>query len=79
MSEIKLKPCPLCGTEVYTHIMSAANDKMKGYIKCNSSKCTLKMEFEIKAERILLNFEDVINGLRNVSDKWNRRVDNEAD
>lgn len=74
MSEIKLLPCPLCETEAYTHIRSVVDDVMKGYIQCNNADCALKMEFEIKAERVLLSFEDVINGLHNVSDKWNRRA-----
>lgn len=31
------------------------------------------MSFAIKPSSILLNFDDVINGLHDVADKWNRR------
>lgn len=79
MSEIELKPCPFCGEKTYTRITLAANNKMEGYISCNNSNCAIKMNFTIKAENILLSFEDVINGLHNVADKWNRRADNETD
>lgn len=74
MSKIKLLPCPCCGTEPFTYITSVMNEKMEGYISCNNPKCALKMEFKIKAKSVFLNFDDVINGLHNVSDKWNRRT-----
>lgn len=77
MSEIKLKPCPFCGGKPYTRVTLAANDEMNGYISCNNSKCATKMNFTIKGGNILLSFEDVINGLYNAADKWNRRTDNE--
>lgn len=77
MSEIKLKPCPCCGTETYTHFTALKNDELSGFVSCNSPECALKMNFVIKPSHVLLSFDDVINGVHNVADKWNRRTENE--
>ena len=74
MNKINLKPCPCCGTEAYTRITSVIDDTLKGYISCNNSQCLLRMNFEIKASDYLLSFDDVINGINDVIDKWNRRT-----
>lgn len=73
MSEIKLKPCSCCGTEPYTHFTVLKNDELHGFVSCNNPKCALKMSFAIKPSSILLNFNDVINGLHDIADRWNRR------
>lgn len=73
MMEIKLKQCPCCGTEAYMHFTDLRNDELYGFISCNNSECALKMNFTIKPSHILLNFDDVINGIHDVVDKWNRR------
>ena len=73
MSEIKLKSCPCCGTESYTCFTALKDDKLHGFVSCDNPKCALKMSFAIKPSSILLNFDDVINGLHDVADKWNRR------
>lgn len=74
MSEIKLKPCPCCGTEPFTHFTELKNDELHGFVSCNNPGCALKMNFTIKTSHILLNFDDVINGLRDIANKWNRRA-----
>ena len=74
MMEIKLKQCPCCGTEAYTHFTDLRNDELYGFISCNNSECALKMNFSIKPSHILLNFDDVINGIYDVVDKWNKRT-----
>lgn len=79
MSEIKLKPCPFCGTEPYTAIVGVNDEKMKIFIRCNNPNCGTKMEFTIKAERIFLRFDDVISGINKAVETWNRRAENEAD
>ena len=75
MIKIKLKPCPCCGTETYTHFTELKHDELHGFISCNNSKCALKMNFVIKPSRILLDFNDVINGMHDIADRWNRRED----
>ena len=71
---IKLKPCPCCGTEPYTHFTALKDDYLHGFVSCNNQKCALKMNFIIKPSRILLNFDDVIKGLHDVAEAWNRRA-----
>lgn len=78
MSEIKLKPCPFCGTMPYTSIVKSSDEKMKIYIQCDSSECGAKMDFTIEAENGFLDFDDVINGISKAAEAWNRRVDNES-
>ena len=73
MSEIELKPCPCCGTKPYTHFTELKNDELSGFVSCNNPRCALKMIFAIKPKHIFLNFDDVIKGLQDVADKWNRR------
>lgn len=77
MGEIKLKPCPFCGSDPYTAIVGSNDEKMKIYIQCNASDCGTKMEFTIKAERVCLNFNDVISGINKAVEAWNRRAENE--
>lgn len=79
MNEIRLKPCPFCGTEPYTSIVGSNEEKMKIYIQCNNSDCGTKIDFTIKAERVFLRFEDVINGINKAIETWNRREGNETD
>ena len=79
MNEIRLKPCPFCGTEPYTSIVGSDDEKMKIYIQCNNPDCGTKMDFTIKAERVILRFEDVINGINKAIETWNRREGNETD
>lgn len=74
MSEIKLRPCPCCDTEPYTHFTELKHNELHGFISCNNSNCALKMNFVIKPSRTLLNFDDVINGMHDIADRWNRRV-----
>ncbi len=73
MSDIELKGCPCCGTQPFTHIESAKDDIMYGYISCNNPKCGLKMTFTIYAEHNLLNFDGIINGLHDAAERWNKR------
>ena len=79
MKRIELKPCPCCGTEPYTHLLCIRDDELKGYVSCNNPKCRLKMEFTIKPTHILLDFNDVINGLYDVADNWNKREGEQSD
>lgn len=74
MREIKLKPCPCCGTEAYTHFKVLKGDELHGYISCNNSTCGLEMRFKIKPSHILLDFNDVIDGINNAAEAWNRRA-----
>ena len=73
-SEIKLKPCPCCGTESYTHFTDLKGETLRGYISCNNSTCGLEMRFEMAPQNVLLNFDDVIKGMNDAAEAWNRRV-----
>lgn len=79
MSEIKLKPCPFCGTMPYTSINESDGKKIKGYIQCNNPNCGVLMNFEIDTKGGFLKFDDVIDGLNEMEETWNRRADNETD
>lgn len=74
MREIKLKPCPCCGTEAYTRFTVLKDDELHGYISCNNPTCGLEMRFKIKPSHILLDFNDVIDGINNAAEAWNRRA-----
>lgn len=74
MGEIKLKPCPFCKTEAYTRITALKNEELQGFISCNNPKCLAQMRFSFKAEKGLLNFEDVIIGIYEAIEKWNKRA-----
>lgn len=74
MNDIELKPCPLCGTRSYSRISQICGEVVKGYIGCNNSECGLKMDFEIKPKSVLLNLDDVISGINDAVDRWNRRA-----
>ena len=77
MREMKLKPGPCCETEPYTAIVGSDDEKMKIDIQCNDPDCGTKMEFTIKAERVYLDFDDVMDGISKAVEVWNRRADNE--
>ena len=79
MSEIKLKPCPFCGTLPYTSVNGSNGKKIKGYIQCNNPNCGALMEFEIKTESGFLRINEVIDGFNKAEEAWNRRADNETD
>lgn len=74
MSDIELKQCPCCGERAYSRIYPISREVVKGSICCNNSKCGLKMDFEIKPKSVLLNFDDVINGIHDAVERWNRRT-----
>ena len=73
-SRIELKPCPYCGTLPYTWVEMLGDEKMKAYIQCNNADCRATVAKVIKAKRGLLNFEEVIGGLEEAADTWNRRI-----
>lgn len=75
MSEIKLKPCPFCGTKAYTRISGIKGEELQGYISCNNPKCAVGMNFSISPTHVLLNFEDVISGFHEAAERWNERVE----
>lgn len=77
MIDIELKTCPFCGERAYSRIYPCSGEVIKGYIGCNNSDCGLKMEFEIKPQSVILNCDDVIKGIFEAAEKWNRRVDDE--
>lgn len=74
MSDFELKPCPCCGAKAWSRIKTVSGEKMIGFISCNNSSCGLKIPFEIKAKSVLLNFDDVISGINDAVDRWNRRA-----
>lgn len=72
MSEIELKSCPCCGANADSQVLlDDVDNEINGYIGC--SKCGLKIDFTIKPENVVFNFNDIINGINEVVDRWNRR------
>ena len=74
MSEIKLKPCPFCGTEPYTSVNESNGKEIKGYIQCDNPHCGTLMEFVIRTESGFLRINEVINGFNEAEGAWNRRA-----
>ena len=74
MNEIKLKSCPFCGTEPYTSIDKLSADKIEASIQCNNPDCAALIKFKIKIKNGLLNFNEIIEGLKNAAEAWNRRI-----
>ena len=73
-SEIKLKPCPFCGTEPYTSVNESNGKEIKGYIQCDNPHCGALMEFVIRTESGFLRINEVINGFNEAEGAWNRRA-----
>ena len=72
--QIKLKPCPLCGTLPYTWAERLDDERMKACIRCNNSDCKATVVRVIETKRGLLNFEEIIGGIEEAANTWNRRV-----
>lgn len=72
--QIKLKPCPLCGTLPYTWAERLDDERMKACIQCNNSDCKATVVRVIETKRGLLNFEEIIGGIKEAANTWNRRV-----
>lgn len=76
MGEIKLKPCPICGTDVYSefkHIGRNCTAEIYDLqIKCNNSNCGLEKHhrIELKDEA----FDVVLKELEFAVDDWNKRA-----
>lgn len=72
MSKIELKPCPCCGAEAESQaLFDGIDNEINGHIEC--SKCGLKIEFTIKPKNVVFNFNDVIDGINDAINRWNRR------
>ena len=74
ISWIKLKPCPLCGTLPYTWAERLDDERMKTYIRCNNGDCKATVVRTIETKRGLLNFEEIIGGIKEAANTWNKRV-----
>lgn len=66
MSEIKLKPCPFCGSEA--EVGYAINDYNRWGVQCKSCGCVVEVGFG--------EYDDT---LEEAAKAWNRRADNETD
>lgn len=80
MGEIRLKPCPICGTDVYTqfeHIGRNCTTEIYDLkIKCNNTVCGLE-----KHHKIMLDdesFDNLLKEIKQVVDDWNRRAGEEG-
>lgn len=61
----------MCGTIPYTRIF----DDGRLTIRCNNSKCNLRMDMQIKDDcKYFISFDEVIEAINNAVDKWNTRT-----
>lgn len=67
MSEIKLKPCPICGKSDIK-IETWASGRRMYMVKCNNPDCPVPY-----------NGYPTGTNLDEVKNEWNRRADNETD
>lgn len=81
MSEIKLKPCPMCGCDVYSEFKHVGRNCLADIydlrIKCNNSNCGLEKHHKIVLEDESFNI--ILKEIELAVDDWNRRADNETD
>lgn len=68
MSEIKLKPCPFCGSEVIMMRLESLETGFVSYYVSHSEP--FKCAYEIKQQSASGTMQEAAN-------KWNRRVDTE--
>lgn len=77
MSEIKLKPCPICErTDVYSEFKHIGKDCMTEIydlrIKCNNPDCGLEKHHKIKLDDE--SFDIVLKEIEFAVNDWNRRA-----
>lgn len=75
MSEIKLKPCPFCGTLPYTSVDKVSAEKIEVSIQCDNPDCGALIKFKIKTKNGFLNFDEVVNGCNEAVETWNGRAE----
>ena len=78
--EIKLKPCPFCGSDDIEAVTQAsfAIDQERGWVHCNSCHasiiCDDEPEHFEKVEEDLYRKVPKISGIDAAVERWNRRV-----
>lgn len=80
MGEIKLKPCPICRTDVYSefkHIGRNCTTEIYDLrIKCNNSDCGLEKHHRIELDDE--SFDTVLKEIRFAVDNWNKRSEEDG-
>lgn len=78
---INLKPCPLCKTNVYSHIVrtgsNCGTDIFDLKITCNNPKCGLEKHFPFS--KTDPSFIQWINAISDAIDEWNNREEESMD
>lgn len=71
MDKIKLKPCPFCGGEAFSHIAFESSGFLSLIVKC--SQCRISKESVVKLNDA--DFNKMNMAMQNAADNWNKRMD----
>lgn len=71
MDKIKLKPCPFCGGEAFSHIAFESSGFLSLVVKC--SQCHISKKSVVKLSDA--DFNKMNMAMQNAADNWNKRAD----
>ena len=71
----KLKPCPICNTDVFTEVVQIRENEIVLRIRCNNSQCGITKQTTHKLSGIHTpTFNDVIEAIALAEEAWNNRA-----
>ena len=71
----KLKPCPICNTDVFTEVVQIREKEIVLRIRCNNSQCGIIKQTTHKLSGICApTFNDVIEAIALAEESWNNRA-----
>lgn len=73
MNEMKLKPCPFCGSEANIKIISVSEGVVLGSIGCSNSECSARIRFTGMVKNMYLTIEEISEIADKELEKWNKR------
>ena len=71
----KLKPCPICNTDVFTEVVQIREKEIVLRIRCNNSQCGITKQTTHKLSSAYApTFNDVIEAIALAEEAWNNRA-----
>lgn len=71
----KLKPCPICNTDVFTEVVSVGEKTIVLKICCNNPECGITKQTIHRLSGIHApTFNDVIEAIALAEEAWNNRA-----
>ena len=70
----KLKPCPICNTDVFTEVVQIREKEIVLRIRCNNPECGITKQTVHKLSNVCSpTFNDVIEAIALAEESWNNR------